>query len=38
MPEVVPMKFQEKHLDVTRMKSLMAVSDKNGPTPLYIEV
>ncbi|KAL8885114.1 MAG: hypothetical protein Q9192_006703, partial [Flavoplaca navasiana] len=37
-PEVVPMKFQYKHLDVTRMMSMMAVSDKDGPVPLYIEV
>lgn len=37
-PEVVPMKFLDKHLDVTRMKNLMAVSDKDGPVPLYIEV
>ena len=37
-PEVVPMKFQDKHLDVTRMMSMMAVSDKDGPIPLYIEV
>lgn len=37
-PEVVPMKFQEKHLDVARMMSMMAVSDKDGPMPLYIEV
>ena len=37
-PEVVPMKFLEKHLDVTRMKNMMAVSDKDGPVPLYIEV
>ena len=37
-PEVVPMKFQYKHLNVTRMMSMMAVSDKDGPVPLYIEV
>ena len=37
-PEVVPMKFLDKHLDVTRMKTMMAVSDKDGPVPLYIEV
>ena len=37
-PEVVPMKFLDKHLDVTRMKNMMAVSDKDGPVPLYIEV
>ena len=37
-PEVVRMKFQDKHLDVARMMSMMAVSDKDGPIPLYIEV
>ena len=37
-PEVIPMKFQDKHLDVTRMMNMMAVSDKDGPIPLYIEV
>ena len=37
-PEVVPMKFHDKHLDVTRMMNMMAVSDKDGPVPLYIEV
>ncbi|KAL8992992.1 MAG: hypothetical protein Q9188_007448 [Gyalolechia gomerana] len=35
-PEVIPMKFQDKHLDVTRMMSMMAVSDKDGPIPLYV--
>ena len=37
-PEVVPMKFQDKHLDVTRMMSMMAVGDEDAPIPLYIEV
>ena len=37
-PQVMPMKFQEKHLDVSKIMSLMAVGDKDGPTPLYIEV
>ncbi len=37
-PEVIPMKFHDKHLDVTRMMNMMAVSDKDGPVPLYIEV
>ena len=37
-PAVIPMKFHDRHLDVTRMMNLMAVSDKNGPVPLYIEV
>jgi hypothetical protein len=37
-PMVVPLKFQESQLNVARMKKLMAVSDKEGPLPLYIEV
>lgn len=37
-PQVVPIKFQDKHLNVSRMMSMMAVSDKDGPPPLYIEV
>ena len=37
-PEVVPMKFQDKHLNVTRMMTMMAVSEKDGSIPLYIEV
>lgn len=37
-PEIIPLKFQDKHLDVTRMMSMMAVSDRDGPIPLYIEV
>ena len=37
-PEVVPLLFNEKHLDVSRMMNLMCVSDKDGPMPLYIEV
>ena len=37
-PEVVPMKFQDKHLDVTQMMSMMAVGDKDAPIPLYIQV
>ena len=37
-PTVVPLLLKEKHLGVERMMSLMAVSEKDGPTPLYIEV
>ena len=37
-PDVIPMKFHDKHLDVTRMMNMMAVNDKDGPVPLYIEV
>ena len=37
-PEVVPLLFNEKHLDVSRMMNLMCVSEKDGPMPLYIEV
>lgn len=37
-PEVIPLKFQDKHLNVARMMSMMAVSDKDGPVPLYMEV
>ena len=37
-PEVIALKFQEKHLNVERILSLMSVSGKEGPTPLYIEV
>ena len=37
-PEVIPLKFQDTHLNVSRMMSMMAVGDKDGPLPLYIEV
>jgi len=37
-PEVITMKFQDKHLNVTRMMNLMAVNEKEGAVPLYIEV
>ncbi|KAL8795345.1 MAG: hypothetical protein Q9195_002215 [Heterodermia aff. obscurata] len=36
-PEVIAMKFQDKHLDVTRIKNLMSVNDKDGCLPLYVE-
>ena len=38
MPKIVPMKFRERYLDVSRMMSMMAASDKDGPTLLYMEV
>lgn len=37
-PEVIAMKFQDRHLDVTRIMNLMAVNEKEGAVPLYIEV
>ena len=37
-PEVVSLLFKEKQLDVSRMMNLMAVNEKDGPMPLYIEV
>ena len=36
-PEVVPLYFQQHHLNVSRIMTLMAVSE-NGTVPLYIEV
>ena len=37
-PEVIPLRFSEQNLDVSRMMSMMAVKEKDGPVPLYIEV
>ena len=37
-PRVFPIKFQDQHLNVSRMMNMMAVNDKDGPPPLYIEV
>ena len=37
-PEVVPLLFKDDHLDIKKMMSMMAVTDKEGPMPLYIEV
>lgn len=37
-PTVVPMLLREKDLDIQKMMSLMAVSEKDGPLPLYMEV
>jgi hypothetical protein len=36
--EIVPMYFQEKDLNVSMMKTLMAVGGSEGSTPLYMEV
>ncbi|GAD92385.1 hypothetical protein MGYG_05822 [Paecilomyces variotii No. 5] len=36
-PKVVPMYFREEHLNITMMKTLMAIGGE-GNTPLYIEV
>lgn len=38
MPEVIPLRFKEQQLNVSRMMSLMAVNKNDGPMPLYIEV
>ncbi|MCJ1381961.1 hypothetical protein MMC17_005073 [Xylographa soralifera] len=37
-PEVIPLRFSEQHLDISRMMNMMAVKEKDGPVPLYIEV
>ncbi|KAI9879218.1 MAG: hypothetical protein M1830_009219 [Pleopsidium flavum] len=37
-PEVIRMLLKEKNLDIQKMMNLMAVSDKDGPMPLYMEV
>ena len=37
-PKVFPLLLKEHHLDVTSMKTLMAISDSNGPPPLYFSV
>ncbi|MCJ1245582.1 hypothetical protein MMC30_002786 [Trapelia coarctata] len=38
MPEVIPLRFEEQQLNVSRMMNLMAVNKNDGPMPLYIEV
>lgn len=38
MPEVVPITFNERQLNVSRIMSLMAVNKNDGPMPLYIQV
>ena len=37
-PTVTPLLFKESHLDIARMMNLMAVSERDGPIPLYMEV
>lgn len=37
-PKVVALMLKETQLNVERMMKLMAVSDKEGPVPLYMEV
>ena len=37
-PVIAPMLLKERHLDIERMMNLMAVSEKDGPMPLYMEV
>ena len=37
-PNVVPMLLRDKHLNIQRIMNLMAVADKEGPMPLYMEV
>ena len=36
--EVVPLFLKESQLTVERMMKLMAVAEKEGPMPLYMEV
>jgi hypothetical protein len=37
-PKVLEMRFHEKQLDISKLMTLMAVSEKGGPVPLYVEV
>ena len=37
-PEVIPLTFQDDQLNVERMMTLMAVNEREGRVPLYIEV
>ena len=37
-PKVIAMRFKDKQLDAPKMMSMMAVNDKEGPVPLYMEV
>ena len=37
-PEVVPLYLQENQLNISNMKTLMAVTDGSTATPLYLEV
>ena len=38
IPRVISFQLEEKHLNIERMMNLMAVREKDGPAPLYIEV
>ena len=37
-PKVEPLYFGEEQLNINMMKTLMAVGNSDGPTPLYLEV
>ena len=37
-PTVIPMMFQDRQLDIKKMMDMMALTDKEGPAPLYVEV
>jgi len=37
-PKVIEMKFEEGHLDSAKMMNMMAVHEKEGHVPLYMEV
>ena len=37
-PKVIPMQLQDEQLNVSRIKELMAISDREGSMPLYMEV
>jgi hypothetical protein len=37
-PEVMPLYLQERQLNISNMKTLMAISDSTSSTPLYLEV
>lgn len=36
--EVLPLRFQDHHLDIDAMHKLMAISESEGSVPLYMEV
>ena len=37
-PMVTPMLFRDNQLDIRKMMDMMAITDKEGPVPLYVEV
>ena len=37
-PIVIPMMFKDSQLDVQKIMDMMAVTDREGPMPLYVEV